>query len=108
MVTVARSRVLVRYIVLILASYLTIDTATPLLPGAFRFDPRESVDAGGRPNAPTIVLTAVAWSSEPGPVGSDRVPRTVGSVSRRRVTPRFLLILHPADPGRSSPAPDDD
>jgi hypothetical protein len=104
----ARSRVVVQYVVLLLATYLAVDTATPLLPGAFRFDLRESVEAGGRPSLPLIVFAGVARSSDPAPAASTPTPRTLRSAPPPRPAPHFVSILHPSDSDTSSHPPEDD
>lgn len=104
----ARSLALVRYLVLVVAICLAVDTATPLLPGAFRVDPCESVEAGGRPNVPTIVVAVVTRSPEPVPAARHPAPSVLRTAAPPRLAPRFVPILHPPDLDPSSRGTDDD
>lgn len=96
-----------RCAVLLVAVYLTVDVATPLLPGAFRFDPRESVDATGRAGLPAVTPAPATRAERVlvEPEGGLRPPslRSVGPA-----VARFARVLHPPDTESSSGPSDDD
>ena len=76
--------------------------ATPLMPGAFRFDPEESVE-GLRAQQVRVVQAAAARAPRPGGVRVDDAPPTLPLASRvdARVSPaprfRPLLSRHTTD-----------
>jgi hypothetical protein len=93
-------------IVLIVACLIA-DMATPLCPGAFRFDPAESIDAVGSRAVAALVthvhavsppehdVPNVRWSPSPRPTGIDLVRR----LAIRPMLPRAALASTPFDPG---------
>lgn len=105
--TRAHTRGLVRCAVLLLALYLAVDVATPLLPGAFRFDPRQSVDAAGRVGLP-VVTPAPAARSERLLVAPADGPRRPNLRSISQAVPVFAHVVHPPDAGSSSSPSEDD
>lgn len=70
-------------LVLFVACLLSFDAATPLLPGAFRFDPDESIEVLRTSPSPTAALAAVRIPRVFGtqtPTAADSVARTVPSL----------------------------
>ena len=75
-----------RVAVLLLALYIVVDFGTPLLPGAFRFEMSQSIEAGGRPGvrlAGSVAHDALA----PNPVPAVRAEL---NAFRRRIVRRVL------------------
>jgi hypothetical protein len=98
----------VRCAVLLVAVYLAVDVATPLLPGAFRFDPRQSVEAAGRTGLP-VVTPAPAVRSDRRPPAREDDPHP--PALRSGLAPAVLLlprVVHPFDRESSSSPSDDD
>jgi hypothetical protein len=87
-----------RVAVLLLALYIVVDFGTPLLPGAFRFEMSQSIEAGGRPGvrlAGSVAHDALA----PNPVPAVRAELTpVADRSRPPdvAVPRVVEVLRPA------------
>ena len=80
-----------RCAVLLLVACLVLDMATPLLPGAFRLDPSESVEVAAGRYVPPIAVVALAHSLNGGEArrSDDRgftahVPATYAAPERRR------------------------
>jgi hypothetical protein len=76
---------MIRVVVLLLGCLLVFDAATPLLPGAFRFDPSESVEAlhgSDRPRAHASV-TRLHVAAVPAPAA----PPALGDAVVRRPPP---------------------
>lgn len=67
-------RTIARLAVLLLTLYVVVDFATPLLPGAFRFEMSQSIEAGGRPG----IRPAASVAQEA--LAPDRVP-AIGRLS---------------------------
>jgi hypothetical protein len=94
-------------LILLLAVCLVADIATPLLPGAFRFDPDESVDAVRARTMPALTLAALpaVFVSGPPPAVRPAAPRVLRA-------PRRGPIIRPVrvfgtDAGVSSESPED-
>jgi hypothetical protein len=98
-----------RVAVLLLALYLAVDIATPLLPGAFRFDLQQSIEVGGRLGTRVFVSAAPAASaSESVPVVRHVAHRRVGLARRQQVAPRIFDLPRPARTDGASDTFDDD
>jgi hypothetical protein len=108
------SRRAVQLGVLFLAVRVLVDFATPLLPGAFRLDPKESVEV-----AAASYQVAVGAAIVPPPTIARRAPSTSRASSGsavRQSAPRVARqlgtpiprITHLMEPTASSPSPDDD
>ena len=90
----------------LLALYIVVDFATPLLPGAFRFDMSQSIEAGGRPGVRVAVsIVHGALPADRGPVVShdpEPIPGLVrrpnGAAPRVRDVPRPARADRPPDP----------
>ena len=99
---------------LLLVACLVADMATPLLPGAFRLDPSESIEAtaGRTPTTAVLAPDQLLVRSDPGLLTEDhalRARRATGySRHPREVSlfrPRLLLAFAPNE---SANASDDD
>jgi hypothetical protein len=104
-----RSRQIVRLGILFLVVRVLADIATPHAPGAFRLDPRDSVEAAGAPHQ----AIAVAIPAQPSRTLGDAVTRhgaqpRLESRSTVHVRTFFPRILHPSESTGSPPASDDD
>jgi hypothetical protein len=102
---------MMRVVVLLLGCLLLFDAATPLLPGAFRFDPSESVEAlhgSDRPRAHASVtllhVAAVAAPPAPPALG-DAVVRRPRPLPPRLDLRREAVGIHTHDDGATT---DDD
>jgi hypothetical protein len=100
--------------VLFLVVRLLVDLATPLLPGAFRLDPNESVVVAGTSyqvggNAATVQLPPIARHVACASAGSTR--SAVQSSEPRSACPlctSFPRITYLTEPPASTSSPDDD
>ena len=102
----AHTRGIIRGTVLLLALYLAVDVATPLLPGAFRFDPLDSIDAAGRTGLPVMVSAPPARSDRLLVAPDEARPQLRGPAIRPTAR-RFVPVLHLPDRG-GSPNPSED
>jgi hypothetical protein len=49
-------RIAVRSVVVLIATWLALDLSVPAFPGAFQFDPDDSVEMAGAPYQPLVIL----------------------------------------------------
>jgi hypothetical protein len=98
-----------RALVLVLALYVTSDFGSSSLPGAFAFDPDESVEAvspvsfSSEAEAPASLQTTAAWRVNDLP---EDAPVLRGLVSR--VRPVVIWTVYSTASRRDAPAPADD
>ncbi len=73
---------------MVILVYLALDLSLPTMPGAFVFEPADSVESvgGGRLTARVIVLTTPA-------VGSALIVSHLGSDLRHRLPPRSEVVV---------------
>ncbi|MGH7314385.1 MAG: hypothetical protein ACREJV_14505 [Candidatus Rokuibacteriota bacterium] len=84
----APMRTAARAAVLLLALYLAVDIATPLLPGAFRFDVNQSIEAARGPgNRVVLGVVDIADAAD-----SDRVVRPVSSQTLRPARRQHVAV----------------
>jgi hypothetical protein len=103
-----RERVLARLAVLLLAACLTLDSALPLLPGAFRLGAEQSVETGGRPGTRVVVVAVdVTRPSDAVPVTRAVPAPAFRALRGRPAAPRFRPVHHPPRTDAASDAPAD-
>ena len=102
-----RSRILVALVML----YVGVDFSTPMLPGAFSFDPDDSVDGSYAGQTRQDVTEQSPRDAASTARALD--PRPVGVVAAK--SPRLVRVAGPPThvsrshlDGRATPAPDDD
>ena len=94
------ARKMLRTGLLLLGCLLVFDAATPLWPGAFRFDPTESVEALHAPERPrahaSVARLHVAATSAPAalPARNDCALKRPRDLPRRRDCPRESVGIH--------------
>jgi hypothetical protein len=109
-----RSRDTDRVAVLLLVVCLIADMAPPLMPGAFRFDPSESIEAVAVRSAQTVTVASVELPrpSDTGLAVRYQAPRarssTKFSTHRLQLPLSVPLLLRASETNGSSDAPDDD
>jgi hypothetical protein len=108
------SRRAVQLGVLVLVARVLVDFATPVLPGAFQLDPRESVEVAAASYQLALGAVVVqpstiarrAPSASSGSSGSTaRQPQSRGPLQLGTTIPRITYLTEPT---ASSPSPDDD
>lgn len=98
-----------RVAVLFLALYIVVDFATPLLPGAFRFDVSQSIEVGGRAGVRLAVVVDADAPSSPARVVRQAPSPALGLMRRQRGTPsRVSDVPRPARTDSPSDTIDDD
>ena len=99
-----------RTLVLLLALYVTFDFGSPFLPGAFAFDPDESVDAisqlsfSAEAEVPPLVQNTAAWREDDLPEGAPALRRLV----MPRVMPVMIRRVSSTASHRDAPSPADE
>jgi hypothetical protein len=97
-----------RLIVLLLALCLSLDSAMPLLPGAFRLEDGQSVEAGGRA-APRVIGVVMQAARPAGTVAVVREvrPGSIRAARGRLPVPRAVPVHRPSRADSTSDAPSD-
>ena len=101
-----------RRILLVAFAYVVLDLASPMIPGAFSFDPAESVDVvtavRARPAALSQVGVVPSSPASPCLIAGTIAATTDGSARSPRVPRRSHTGQERSAPSDPGPSPDDD